>query len=177
MIDVFSEEMLASLSEAEKLRAAGEEDLSRRLSRMCAEEAAQHRGEDVLCLFYGDGVYGRIRNVADATACVFIAACAKQAYDVIAPKTPLSSGAGAWAKAGDSSNNAQMQKFFRWVSGGGRAVKADDHRYFRELMHAQLAAEDVYYKVSATASRYTLVEIVRRLVAGSLTLHSDGEIG
>lgn len=174
---VFSEELTASLAEAEKLRMAGEETLSRTLCRLCAEEAAQYRGEDMLCLFYGEGIYDRIRSVGDAMLCGYIAACAKEAYSVIAAKNPISAPVGAWAKQSQGSNNSHMLRFFRWLNTFGRSVTVKDAGVFKELILAQLEPEKVSYKVAPSLTHCSLVEIVRKLVSGSVTLQSGGDLG
>lgn len=175
MDELFGTYVKQGLEYADKLKEAGERELSRKLSVLCAQNAAEYNGEDILCLFYGKRVYDGIKDVSDAVVYVFIANCAARAYDALYPKNPYSSDEIPWAKQG-SGCDSRLKSFFGWVGGRGRFPGTDDQSYFKQIISAYEGGAVPDYKVSDRLSRFTVLEIIRKLVSGEVVLSSNGEL-
>ncbi len=174
MSAVFDSYVKQGLEYAGKLKAAGEDELSRKLCVKCAMEAAQYNGKDVLRLFYGKNVYSGINGVADAVVYVFIAACAARVYDKLYAKNAYASAQTPWAKSGGC--DARLREFFGWLGKRGRIPKTDDQSLFWQILAAYGGDAVPEYKVSDRLSRLTVIELIDKFVSGEVVLSSNGEI-
>ncbi len=176
MAEVFTEELKNIFKLAKKLELSGETDLSKRLCQKCVETVSFYQGEDILSLFYGDGIYEKIHDMSDAMNYVFIARCAMNAYDVIYSKNPISYSASSWAKKDKNASNKLMRDFFEWVKKPNRSILSSDCKYFRKLLDTMTDSENVYFKVADHLLTYSLIDIIKMLINGSVTITSDGEL-
>ncbi len=176
MAEVFTEEYKTIFELAKKLELVGEAESAKKLCRKCVETVSFYNGEDVLVLFYGDTVYDKMHNMEDAMNYVFIAQCARNAYDVIYSKNPISYGAGSWAKKDKTACNKLLRDFFDWLKKPNRSVLSSDCKYLRKLLDAMADSDNVYFKVADHLLSYTLIDIIKMLVNGSVTVSAEGEL-
>ena len=176
MAEVFTEEYKTIFKLAKKLEILGETESSKKFCQKCVEAISSYNGEDVLSLFYGEQIYDKMRSMEDAMNYVFIARCARNAYDVIYSKNPISYGASSWAKKDKNASNKLMRDFFDWIKKPNRTVLSSDCKYFRKLLDAMTNSENTYFKVADHLLTYTIIDIIKMLINGSVTLTSEGEL-
>ena len=176
MAEVFTEEYKTIFKLAKKLEILGESESAKKLCQKCVETISFYNGEDVLTLFYGEQIYDKMRSMEDAMNYVFIARCARNAYDVIYSKNPISYEASSWAKRDKYASNKLMRDFFDLVKKPNRTILSSDCKYFRKLLDAMTDSENTYFKVADHLLTYTIIDIIKMLVNGSVTLTSEGEL-
>lgn len=175
MDEIFGTYVKQGLEYADKLKKAGESELSRKLCVTCVKDAALYNGEDILCLFYGKNVYDGIKDVADAVEYIFIANCAARVYDTLYPKNPYSSNQTPWARKGDGCD-ARLRDFFSWLGRRGRFPKTSDQTYFKQIISAYRDNAVPEYKVSDRLSRFTVTDLIKKFVSGEVVLSANGEL-
>jgi predicted PP-loop superfamily ATPase len=176
MSEVFNEQLKEALENAQKLRLAGEEELSKQMCMKFVKKVALHNGVDLIVLFYGEQAYSEIKGVTDALKFIFIAKCAMQVYDLIYSKNPASYSACQWAKRDKNNSDRQLQSFFEWLQRQNRQVEEKDCNQFKILLNAMANSDNVNFKMSDRVAQLSLVNIVSGLVSGSIIITSDGEL-
>ncbi len=176
MIVVFDEQLKEALENAQKLKLAGEEELSKQMCLKCVEKVALYNGIDLISLFYEDKVYDEIKDVPDALKYIFIAKCAMNAYDLIYSKNPASDSASSWAKCDKNNSNRPLRGFFEWLQRRNRSVEERDCNQFKILINAMVDSDNIYFKMSDRVAQLPLVDILSMIVSGSITITSDGEL-
>ncbi len=175
MNDIFNEETKKALENAQRLKHAGEPELSRLMCVHCVEKNANYHDEDLISLFYGQGAYDEIKDATDAAKYIFIAKCARNVYDAIAPQNPASYSASPWARVSNVSNK-QFKDFFTWLQKRNRHVETTDCNYFKGILKAYMSIDEINFKMSDYVKDYSLLEIVRMLVSGAITINNSGEL-
>lgn len=176
MTEVFSEEIKNIFSIAKQLELTGEIELSKSLCLKCVKAVAFYNGTDVLTMFYGDGIYEKMRDEGDALNYVFIARCAMSAYDVVYSKNSAYAAAGSWAREDTSESNQLLKDFFVWLSRPNRSVSASDCKYFKKLTDAMSRPDEVRFKMSQNIVYRSFTEIIKMLVNGSAKITADGTL-
>lgn len=176
MIEVFDEQLKEALENAQKLKLSGEEELSKQMCLKCVEKVALYNGVDLIALFYGDKAYEEIKDVADALKYIFIAKCAMNVYDLIYSKNPASYSASSWAKCDKKNSNRSLRGFFEWLQRRNRSVEEKDCNQFKILFNAMADSDNICFKMSDRVAQLSLVDILRMIVSGSITITSDGEL-
>ena len=176
MIEVFDEQLKEALENAQKLKLAGEELLSKQMCLKCVKKVALYNGVDLFALFYGEQSYDEIKDVADALKYIFIAKCAMNAYDLIYSKNPASYLASSWAKNDKNNSNRMMCGFFNWLQKKNRSVSEQDCNQFKILINAMVDSDNISFKMSDRIAQFTLVDIISMIVSGAITITSDGEL-
>lgn len=176
MAELFDEQLKEALENAQKLKLAGEDDLSKQMCLKCVEKVAMYNGTDLISLFYGDKVYNEIKDVTDAIKYVFIAKCAMNAYDMIYSKNPASYSASSWAKCDKSASDKPLRGFFEWLQRRNRSVEEKDCNQFKVLLNAMVESDRIHFKMSDRVAQLSLLEIIGMVVSGSITITSDGEL-
>lgn len=176
MIEVFDEQLKEALENAQKLKLAGEEELSKQMCLMCVKKVTSYTGVDLIELFYGEQVYEEIKDVTDALKYIFIAKCAMNAYDLIYSKNPASYSASSWAKCDRNNSNRPLRGFFEWLQRRNRSVEERDCNQFKILLNAMVDSDNIYFKMSDRVAQLRLVDILSMVVSGSITITSDGEL-
>lgn len=176
MSDIFSDQIKEALENAQKLKIVGETELSKKISIKAAKKVSNYNNVDLIGLFYGEGAYERIQDASDAAKCIFISKCVKNVYDVIAPRKAANSSSSAWAIADTTNSNKQLRDFFAWLQKRGREVKAEDCTYFKMLLNVMSGCDKPYFKMSDRVRKFTLIEIIRKLVSGEISITDNGEL-
>lgn len=176
MSNIFDDQMKEALENAQKLKLIGEPELARIMSVKCVERAAQYNNEDLICLFYGNNAYQDIKDAADAARYIFIVKCAINAYDMIARVNPAAASSSPWAVRDVNNSNRQLWDFFAWLQLRNRRVEATDHVHFKRLLDAVSASERAHFKMSENIERLSLLDIIKKLVSGSITITGNGEL-
>ena len=176
MNDIFNEQIKEALENAQKLKVVGEIELSRDLSIKAAKKVSSYHGVDLIGLFYGEQAYEKIQDASDAAKYIFISKCAMNVYDVIAPRGAANSSSSAWAIPDNTNSNKQLRDFFAWLQKPNRKVETEDCTYFKMLLNAMSSFDNLYFKMSNRVQQFTLIEIIRMLVLGELSITSNGEL-
>lgn len=176
MAEVFDEQIKEVLENAQKLKLAGEDDLSKQMCIKCVEKVAVYNGTDLISLFYGNKVYDEIKDVTDAIKYIFIAKCAMNAYDVIYSKNPASYSASSWAKCDKSASDKPLRGFFEWLQRQNRPVEEKDCNQFKVLLNAMAESDRIHFKMSDRVAQLTLIDIISMIISGSIIITSDGEL-
>ena len=175
MGQVFSDDVKNIFILAKKLQLADEADNAELLWRKCVITLAQHDGEDVLKLFYGDSVYDCIDTLDNAIAAAYITRCAIDVYDAMRETNPVNAATKQWARKDKKDSNRELKNFFRWLQRQNRPVSNRDAMQFKGALRAILSG-NIKFKVSDSLASYTLINIIKLIVNGSVTVTDTGEL-
>ncbi|MGN0813408.1 MAG: hypothetical protein ACI4MQ_07870 [Candidatus Coproplasma sp.] len=176
MSKVFDKQITEALDNAQKLKLAGEEELSTLMCQKIVKKVAVYNSVDLITLFYGEEAYSDVQDVADALKYVFIIKCAMQAYDAVYSKNSANYGAASWAKRDKTNSNRDLRRFFEWLQRRDKKVDERDCNQFKVLINLMSNSDNVYFKMSDRVAQMTLVDIISMIVSGSVSVSSDGEL-
>ena len=175
MNNIFDEQMKEALAIAKNLELVQEKELARVMGIKCVEKAANYNGEDLIALFYGMSAYEKIRDVADAVRYVFVAKCAANVYDMIA-RVGAASSAAPWAVRDSGHSDRRLWDAFTWLQMRGRGVESGDVNQFHQLLSALGANERPHFNMTDRIAQFPLLDIIKGLVSGSITISNTGEL-
>ncbi len=175
MNDIINSEIRSVLHTAANLLAVGEDVWAKKICVSCVKDAAKYKGTDILNFFYGSKVYDELKTPEDAVRYIYIASCAKKAYEAI---DSLGSAVGStepWAIADDAESDADMAEFFRWIR-SDHNVSDQDVKYFEILIRSAKNRGKVHFKMVDKLKKFKLTAIVSLLVSRSRMITEEGEL-
>jgi hypothetical protein len=175
MNDIFNSDIRSALQTAASLAAVGEATWARKICISCVKDAAKYNKTDILEFFYGSKVYDQLKTVEDAARFIYIAACAKKAYEAIDPLGAAVGSGNPWAVADNQDSDAEMAEFFRWIR-SDHILADEDVKYFEILTKSAKNKGKIHFKMVEKLKKMKLTAIVSLLVNRSRMITEEGEL-
>ena len=175
MNDIITVEIKSVLNTAEKLLAVGEDAWAKKICVSCAKDAAKYKGTDILTFFYGSKIYDALKTPEDAVRYIYIASCAKKAYEAIDPLGSAVGSSEPWAISDEAESDPSMLEFFKWIR-GDHPVSDQDVKYFEILVRSAKNRGKVHFKMVDKLKKLKLTAIVTLLVNRSRMISEEGEL-